>query len=763
MKAIKKQLQSNIWIYALVALLIISTIPIIIVGLNARPHLDDVVFSASSSFRPQGDINYYFERSVRHAVLYGNIIDVARAVWFTIRDNYVQWQGTYSAIAVFSIHPGVLIAEEAYPLTMVFTLGTLLFATYFMCKTIWEKPLLPFALLAFLSVQLLPSLANGFFWWNGATYYTTFYSILLVNVACKIRFVRDNGKHYVPVIVVLNFFVAGGNFVTALLGLEIAFLFLAYAVWKKKHIIPLAVAFIASGAGFLISILAPGNAMRQYTGITPDPIQAVIMSPLHAAGDILRWTLGAPIIVVVLLLMSPLIWKWVGTLKFDFPYPFAVMALSFLLFSSMQTPTLYALGHPAFVGGKIHNVLFYAYLWLMLSNFCYLVGWLRRKYHDAGMPYADDIIKWITSRRRYLYGAIIIVTASAFLISIPRSSFALCISELRSGVVHAFATEYRQRLEILRDETQYTPALAPFSAHPFTLVPYDEGENELGDARFHALFYRRGRIITLPQYRPVAMPNLIPLRAADGRELDIYSFSINDFDYVRLRDLAFALQDVFDVEGSGRQASIVTGAEYTPVGRELNPVQGWHIAQLTYETIQADTQMHRAIGYEVNGELFWRLYCLTPIIDVQINWDDQRLNLSSPNFPTATPNHVAVQTFDNRYVDLPAYIIHDFNHVRLRDLAYVLHYVFDVACMPSGHVITTGAPYSAIGIEMEPVLYMETARQIRQTILADGCLRYVTAFYIGGDVFYRLTDLLQVVSVEMELRDDRLRFMVFYG
>ena len=175
--------------------IILSTIPILMVGINARPHLDDLVFTASSSFRPMDeDPTFYIERSVRFATQNGGAFDVALAVWHTVLDNYMEWQGTFSAIAIFSLHPGVLIAEEAYPLVMLFTMVPLLLSTFFMCRTIWERPLIPFAVLSFISIQWLPSLPNGFFWWNGATYYTTFFSLMLVNIACKIRLALTAGS-----------------------------------------------------------------------------------------------------------------------------------------------------------------------------------------------------------------------------------------------------------------------------------------------------------------------------------------------------------------------------------------------------------------------------------------------------------------------------------------------------------------------------------------------------------------------------------------
>ena len=99
--------------------------PLILVGLHARPTWDDdYVFSALSSFAPPGDVplEHYMSRSVRYAAQNGNEFDVIGAVWRTVLDNYTDWQGTFSAIALFSVHPAVLFGANAYPLTMLMTL-----------------------------------------------------------------------------------------------------------------------------------------------------------------------------------------------------------------------------------------------------------------------------------------------------------------------------------------------------------------------------------------------------------------------------------------------------------------------------------------------------------------------------------------------------------------------------------------------------------------------------------------------------------------
>ena len=615
----------------IIAFLFLATLlPIIRVGLHARPHLDDLAFTASSSFAPSGDAAPYIARSVRQAILHGNTFDVVQAVWHTIQDNYVQWQGTFSAIAIFSLHPGVLFGEELYPLTMLFTLGALLLAKAILCKTIFSKPWLPFLLLAFLFVQWLPSLPNGFFWWNGATYYTLFYSFMLLSISCKIRLMRGESMWYLPPLILLNFIIGGGNFITALVNLEIAFCFFAFALWKRQKIGIFVSAFATAGIGFLISILAPGNAIRQALYSTPDAISAVGLSLERGILDIIQWT--TPIVVAMFLLLLPHLWRWVGEQKFDFRYPGFILIGSFLLFASFNTPPLYAIG---FEGcGKIRNIVYYTYLWLVLGNACYLLGWLRYRLYDdgvAGYPslfpnvkancekLVRAVMEQISRFPRQLFATSYGFALVALLLCLPGSNAALSAYELRSGIIHEFSEEYRERLSIMRTPAQTTPEVAPFSVHPFSLVPWEEGRAEL-DTRLYAWYYGKAYITALPQARPIAAPNQLVLHTHDGIPIELSTYLINNNNFVRLNDLAREMANVFDVVYLGSDYSIIMGRAYTSDGRETHEPSGWIVADLRRKTILVDGVLYKALSYYIDGLIYYGLRDIFEIIGYEITW-----------------------------------------------------------------------------------------------------------------------------------------------
>ena len=109
---------------------------------------------------------------------------------------------------------------------------------------------------------------DAFYWYNGAMYYTLFYSMSLFLASLLIGYQLSSSKFKKALIggasIVLSIIIAGGNFVSGL-GMG-AILFAAILImkmeqrrWPRLYITILAI----YGIAFLFSVLAPGNAFRQ--------------------------------------------------------------------------------------------------------------------------------------------------------------------------------------------------------------------------------------------------------------------------------------------------------------------------------------------------------------------------------------------------------------------------------------------------------------------------------------------------------------------
>ena len=620
-------MRNKIILSAAAAVFLLSLAPIIITGLHARMSLDDYAFAASSLFSipAETDPAPYTERSVRFAVEHGTLLDVPRAVFRTVADNYRGWQGTFSAIAAFALHPAVLFGEAAYPLTMVFTLLALIAATGALMKTILrEHWALPSLILLFATIQWLPSLPNAFFWWNGGTYYTMFYSVMLLSIALKIRLHQTRPKRMgvsVALIAGLDFFLSGGNFVTALLTAELNVLFLLFLLVKKAPGTKLAAQGLFTAVsilGLLLSALAPGNAVRQaiWAGL-PAP-QAVLSSLTLALKDVAAWT-SVPLLLL-LLAAIPLMWRAAGGMKGRFPYPGLVLLGSFLLFASQNAPPLYGMGIAGEV--KLRNIVYYAYLWFLFGNTFYLLGWFRHRLELRGASVTrPGILLHVWSGRALsaLLGIAVLVTG------IQSSAFLLCVRDLQAGRPQQFLVEYNQRLATLTNPEARTVEITSYSAAALSvaLIPWMAHgvatdltvEPGYWINRAVAQYYGKDAVVSLPRFGRAA-PNPSGLVVGGTRtELDAYLIHFQR--YVRLEAFAYAMGGAFDL--TRVDAPDPPDSADPDLHDGLLPTRpGEKLATLHGDTLLFDGAPAFALSYVVDGEVLFRLQDLIRLADFRV-------------------------------------------------------------------------------------------------------------------------------------------------
>jgi len=173
----------------------------------------------------------------------------------------------------------------------------------------------------------------------------------------------------------------------------------------------------------------------------------------------------------------------------------------------------------------------------------------------------------------------------------------------------------------MRTPAQTTPEVAPFSVHPFSLVPWEEGRAEL-DTRLYAWYYGKAYITALPQARPIAAPNQLVLHTHDGIPIELSTYLINNNNFVRLNDLAREMVDVFDVVYLGSDYSIIMGSAYTSDGSETLEPSGWIVADIRGKTILVDGVPYTALSYYIDGLIYYSLRYIFEIIGYEITWHE---------------------------------------------------------------------------------------------------------------------------------------------
>lgn len=319
-----------------------------------------------------------------------------------VRDTFFSWQGTYSAILLMALQPGVF-SEALYGLGAVAIIAVLAASTFYACGVAVREVLgadrptwvAASCLVLLLQTQLIPSPVEGFYWYNSAIYYTFYHALTLVMLGMAVRIARGCTRRgelaragmllRATALCALALFVAGGNFVTGVVAcLLVAGVVVATAcLGRPRRALALAPALLALLAGFALSMAAPGNAERQATQYPDDALgvlPTLLRSGCAAVEYAVLWTGG--LLILALAVALPFMVRAARRSPRAFARPWVPALLAFALFAASFTPTFYSMGN---VGpGRVQNIRYDLFVLLVFVCAQWLVGWCVRRLERSG-------------------------------------------------------------------------------------------------------------------------------------------------------------------------------------------------------------------------------------------------------------------------------------------------------------------------------------------------------------------------------------------
>ncbi len=376
--------------------LLLSLLPMLYIAQYDLPLGDDVIYGAPVTSALQQD---------------ASVSSAFSAAAGVVAEKFQSWQGTFSAIFLMALQPGVF-GLSYYQITPYLMLGSLIASTLLLTYTLLcfllgvsKRVWLTLGLaMSFFSIQLCVSPREGFFWYNGAVYYTLFHSFLLVLATLVIQLFRVKRIWVRIVFIILGVLLAailsGGNYATDMVCLELLVCAIGYAVYKKQYrlLAAFALMLLVFGAGMLVSVSAPGNAVRQASvvasGYTPSgPVKAILLSLALGGAMAVGWFDLAAVVVILLtvLLVGPALRKT----NIQFRFPLLVVAFLFCVFASQFTPSVYAATSPG--PYRLRNVAYFVYLLLVALSAAYVTGWAQRKFAPEAPKQANAAMRWLTT------------------------------------------------------------------------------------------------------------------------------------------------------------------------------------------------------------------------------------------------------------------------------------------------------------------------------------------------------------------------------
>lgn len=361
-----------------IACLVATLVPLVLISAYNHSYADDWHYGVWAHLVLQDTGNVF--------LAFVTALEQAGKAWF-------DWQGTYSAIFLMALEPSVF-GEHAYVLAAPIVLATLVAGTLFFSRVALvelmgaERGLWLGVSCAAIAVQLLlqPSPVEGIFWFNSAIYYTAYNAAALVLLGCVLRICNPararRPRGVVVASALLAAFVAGGNFVTALVAAEVLAAILVGLILRgRRSAVAVMPSFGLMVVGLAVSLAAPGNEVRQQTQFPEDAMGAwdtIWHSALSAFQYLQQWSSGLVLLLVVFAIPVALhVGQRAAARGWRFPLPGMVAVASVALFGTSFTPTFWA---QSSVGpGRVQNCRFEMFVVLALVDVFWVCGWLMAR------------------------------------------------------------------------------------------------------------------------------------------------------------------------------------------------------------------------------------------------------------------------------------------------------------------------------------------------------------------------------------------------
>lgn len=242
-----------------------------------------------------------------------------------------------------ALQPG---AFGVYWIVPILLASSLILSTYALLYLIMRKLLhstqteflFVSSVFALINLQFVYSAYDAFYWYNGAMYYTLYFSMSLCLASLLVTFHLSGKiqKFFVGFLaMLLTIFIAGGNFVSGFGTAAILFIAIVITCLEQKKLPRfLTCILLVYLAAFSFSILAPGNAFRELAvkESHPNIIAAIGITLSKSIGFIGDRLLSMMSLTFVTLI--PIVNRLACKSQFKFSHPWLCILITFVIYCS---------------------------------------------------------------------------------------------------------------------------------------------------------------------------------------------------------------------------------------------------------------------------------------------------------------------------------------------------------------------------------------------------------------------------------------------
>lgn len=452
-RAISQKTLSTLSILLIIGMLI----PLIAIALYNYPGDDDFNFTlpATQAWAETGSLGAALKATVEKTYI-----------------TYRDWQGNFVSTFFFGLTP-MFMDVDLYFISNWIILAIICLATAYCTKSAVRILLggsryhfwICYALILMLVLQWMPSIGDSVYWHNGGMYTVAAFTLITLFGLLMRCTLEQSRTRFIwrTICAALLGFMLGGSFFGPMLGAGV-FIFLYTArslVLRSKNRVQSVTALVFFLISMLISVLAPGNALRQsWVEETVHPVTAVITAILDSLDLVGQWTNLK--FIGLMMIMVPVLWIPLKESRYQFRHPLLVCVGLYGLFSATLVPGIYT--NFGYTFPRYMNSIYFYYLVMAIGSVIYFEGafirWLERRHKD--LPVMGERFA-----AGYLAVCIALVTLGCFGTTIMNTSSISAAKSLITGEAAQFHREMLEREQYIFETDSDVTQIDSLSCKPY--------------------------------------------------------------------------------------------------------------------------------------------------------------------------------------------------------------------------------------------------------------------------------------------------------
>lgn len=444
---------------------------------------------------------------------------ILQAIWDQVVTSWYNFQGTWSSIILFQLQPGIW-GERVYAITPWIALACIIGGTGYLLHDLLALRLHYersscwgiLSILFMLSVQYMPRIRGGVFWYTSVAHYIIPYSVALLSITWAVKWMDQGYRRYLVLMLLGMIYLGGAGYPPIVMAAAVLMILMLVSfcrdvikvtlLARRRRALVITIPLGLEVIGFGISAMAPGNKVRGGSdfGFSVERAISTIVTVLRDEVSIgLGYIIAARLLLPGLLIIAALAYEAydIDRRRVNARYPLGVTIIGYLLSAAVRAPEIYA---GVEVSGGVPDVDYLVWLLCLTGVICYCMVWFKNWLDDHGYTIAKDSVRFNQCVRTPLMIMVALFCIVFYRHLIGGTTDYTCMTFVQSGALADYHAQMQERLAILENDSIQDVVLPEMNEYqgPFMHMPLMRDSNSFTNYVTEE-YYGKNSVIAIPR------------------------------------------------------------------------------------------------------------------------------------------------------------------------------------------------------------------------------------------------------------------------